>query len=325
MNKKHLIIAVTITLIVLIIALFKTYQGQGDINKVHGLVDIRQASLSFERSGKIQDLYVDEGDKVTKGKVLARLDTRALDHQINIQEQQCLKAKANLDEITEGFRVEEINQAKANVTALENKFELASRTYDRYENLLKSHSVSKQQRDDAYFSMKQAKGQLEEAKAVLSKLTKGNRVEDIVKAKAEFDGCIANREYLLYQKNTQSVIKAPFNGVIRTRKNEVGDMASPTSTVFELSMLDKKRIRVYATQVQLENIKVGKTATVDNSLGQTIEGTVAYISDTAMFTPKTVQTEELRASLVYEVRVDVEAPDNLLRLGQPVSVIFNDK
>ena len=126
MNKKHLIIAVTITLIVLIIALFKTYQGQGDINKVHGLVDIRQASLSFERSGKIQDLYVDEGDKVTKGKVLARLDTRALDHQINIQEQQCLKAKANLDEITEGFRVEEINQAKANVTALENKFELAS-------------------------------------------------------------------------------------------------------------------------------------------------------------------------------------------------------
>lgn len=102
MNKKHLIIAVTITLIVLIIALFKTYQGQGDINKVHGLVDIRQASLSFERSGKIQDLYVDEGDKVTKGKVLARLDTRALDHQINIQEQQCLKAKANLDEITEG-------------------------------------------------------------------------------------------------------------------------------------------------------------------------------------------------------------------------------
>ena len=121
--------------------------------------------------------------------------------------------------------------------------------------------------------MKQAKGQLEEAKAVLSKLTKGNRVEDIVKAKAEFDGCIANREYLLYQKNTQSVIKAPFNGVIRTRKNEVGDMASPTSTVFELSMLDKKRIRVYATQVQLENIKVGKTATVDNSLGQTIEYT----------------------------------------------------
>ena len=316
MNKKHLLIAVAITLIVLIIALFKTYQGQGDINKVHGLVDIRQASLSFERSGKIQDLYVDEGDKVSKGKVLARLDTRALDHQINIQEQQCLKAKANLDEITEGFRVEEINQAKANVT---------SRTYDRYENLLKSHSVSKQQRDDAYFSMKQAKGQLEEAKAVLSKLTKGNRVEDIVKAKAEFDGCIANREYLLYQKNTQSVIKAPFNGVIRTRKNEVGDMASPTSTVFELSMLDKKRIRVYATQVQLENIKVGKTATVDNSLGQTIEGTVAYISDTAMFTPKTVQTEELRASLVYEVRVDVEDPDNLLRLGQPVSVIFNDK
>ena len=97
MNKKHLIIAVTITLIVLIIALFKTYQGQGDINKVPGLVDIRQANLSFERSGKIQDLYVDEGDKVTKGKVLARLDTRALDHQINIQEQQCLKAKANLD------------------------------------------------------------------------------------------------------------------------------------------------------------------------------------------------------------------------------------
>ncbi len=325
MNKKLLIAAGGITLAVLAFALVTTYQGQGDINKVHGLVDIRQAALSFERSGKIQDLYVDEGDKVTVGTVLARLDTKALEHQIAIQEQQCIKAKASLDEMTTGFRVEDINQAKANVKTLENKLELATRTYDRYENLLKSRSISRQQRDDAYFSMKQVKGQLDEAKAVLSKLTKGNRVEDILKAKAEYDGCIANKEYLEYQKDSQSVIKAPFDGVIRTRKNEVGDMSSPSSYVFELSMLDKKRVRVYATQVQLENIKIGAKATVDNSLGQTLEGTVAYISDTAMFTPKTVQTEELRASLVYEVRVDVKDPDNLLRLGQPVSVIFNEK
>ncbi len=325
MNKKLLIVAGGITLAVLAFALVTTYHGQGDINKVHGLVDIRQAALSFERSGKIQDLYVDEGDKVTVGTVLARLDTKALEHQIAIQEQQCIKAKASLDEMTTGFRVEDINQAKANVKTLENKLELATRTYDRYENLLKSRSISRQQRDDAYFSMKQVKGQLDEAKAVLSKLTKGNRVEDILKAKAEYDGCIANKEYLEYQKNSQSVIKAPFDGVIRTRKNEVGDMSSPSSYVFELSMLDKKRVRVYATQVQLENIKIGAKATVDNSLGQTLEGTVAYISETAMFTPKTVQTEELRASLVYEVRVDVKDPDNHLRLGQPVSVIFNEK
>lgn len=321
MNKK-IIALLGVSLVTCLAALAYTYQGQGNLTRAHGNVDIRQSSLSFERSGKIRQLFVDEGQKVKQGQILATLDTQDLDHQIKIKLQQCKKSQAALDEMTTGYRQEDINQAKASVDRLENSYKLAVLTYERFQKLFKTKSTSEQQRDDTFFKMEETKGLLNEAKAKYKLLTSGNREEDVLKAQADHDSCKAQLEYLNYQKNGQSVIKAPYDGLIRTRKNEVGDMTSPSSSVFEISVIDKKRVRVYATQVQLQNIKLGSKVSVDDSLGNSIEGQVGYISNTAMFTPKTVQTEDLRADLVYEIRVDVVDKDNVLRLGQPVSVSF---
>ena len=88
-------------------------------------------------------------------------------------------------------------------------------------------------------------------------------------------------------------------------------------------MTDLKRVRIYLTEEQLPKVKLGSKVIISNANQDTVEGTVGYISDTAMFTPKTVQTEELRASLVYEVRVDVKDLNNILRLGQSVTASFN--
>ena len=93
----------------------------------------------------------------------------------------------------------------------------------------------------------------------------------------------------------------------------------------ELSVTDKKRVRVYLTERQLPLIRVGTAAFISGADDKKTEGTVAYISDTAMFTPKTVQTEDLRPDLVYEVRVDTNDPDNRLRLGQSVTVEFSEQ
>ena len=106
------------------------------------------------------------------------------------------------------------------------------------------------------------------------------------------------------------------------RLAEPGDMASPSRTIYQLSVADPKWIRAYLTERQLGLVKEGTLATVFTDTVGPVDGTVAFVSDTAEFTPKTVQTEDLRASLVYEVRITVRDPENRLRLGQPVTVEF---
>ena len=99
-------------------------------------------------------------------------------------------------------------------------------------------------------------------------------------------------------------------------------MTSPQATVFELSQIEAKRVRVYVSEKQLSAIRVNDKAFVLLPNGERLEGKIAKISNTAMFTPKTVQTEELRSDLVYEVRIDVNDPTGALRLGQPITVEF---
>lgn len=99
-------------------------------------------------------------------------------------------------------------------------------------------------------------------------------------------------------------------------------MASPSRTIYQLSVADPKWIRAYLTERQLGLVKEGTLATVFTDTVGPVDGTVAFVADTAEFTPKTVQTEDLRASLVYEVRITVRDPENRLRLGQPVTVEF---
>ena len=128
---------------------------------------------------------------------------------------------------------------------------------------------------------------------------------------------MARQEYVL--SNYQLV--APSDGVIRSRLLEVGDMASTTRPVFKLSLNDKKWARVYVKETDLPKIFEGQEAKIYlDGRTEPIIGQIGYISGTAEFTPKTVQTDELRTSLVYEVRVYADDPDNVLRLGMPTTV-----
>ena len=117
-------------------------------------------------------------------------------------------------------------------------------------------------------------------------------------------------------------MKAPINATVRSRLLEPGDMASPERPVYALAITDPKWVRAYIAEVDLGRIKPGMSAsvTIDSHPDQPIPGRVGYISSVAEFTPKTVQTEELRTSLVYEVRVYVDDPGDRLRLGMPATV-----
>ena len=149
----------------------------------------------------------------------------------------------------------------------------------------------------------------------------GPRLEDIAEAEAQLAVAHAELDRLNYRL-TQAELKAPINATVRSRLLEPGDMASPERPVYALAITDPKWVRAYILEADLGRIKPGMAAsvTIDSRPDESIPGRVGYISSVAEFTPKTVQTEELRTSLVYEVRVFVDDPGDRLRLGMPATV-----
>jgi HlyD family secretion protein len=117
-------------------------------------------------------------------------------------------------------------------------------------------------------------------------------------------------------------LKAPSAGVIQSRLIEPGEMVSPTRPAFTLALTDPKWVRAYVSEPDLGRVKEGQSATVisDSWPDQQFTGRIGFISPAAEFTPRSVETTDLRTSLVYEVRVWVEDPENKLRLGMPATV-----
>jgi len=126
----------------------------------------------------------------------------------------------------------------------------------------------------------------------------------------------------LRQELADIQLVAPIDAVVRTRLMEPGEMASPQKSVFSLAITDPKWVRAYVAEPDLGKLHTGMTASVvvDSFPDRRFEGWVGFISPVAEFTPKTVQTEELRTSLVYEVRVFVKDPSDQLHLGSPTTV-----
>ncbi len=152
--------------------------------------------------------------------------------------------------------------------------------------------------------------------------------QDLDNAKAAFDAEAAKRDAdtaqlaLLRQELKDAELVAPSNATVRTRVMEPGEMASPTRPVFSLALTDPKWVRVYVSESDLGHVHPGMRASVsvDAFPGRRFDGWVGFISPSAEFTPKSVETTDLRTSLVYEVRVFVMDRRDELRLGMPATV-----
>ncbi|MBP7000197.1 HlyD family efflux transporter periplasmic adaptor subunit [Amaricoccus sp.] len=289
---------------------------------LYGNVDIRQVALAFDGSGRISALEVEEGDAVRGGEVIGRLDTEALRLQAKAQEAAVEAQRQSLLELRAGSRPEEIAQARATLAGARADAALADLNRDRTARLVTSASsaVSQVDMDRADAASQSARAQVDHAAAALDLMLEGPRAEAIAAAGAQLHAAEAELELLRYQIG-QGELRAPGDAVIRSRLREPGDMVTPASPVFALALTKPKWVRVFVSEPDLGRIRPGMTAEVlTDSRPEPVPGRIGYISSVAEFTPKQVQTEELRTSLVYEVRVLVEDAADTLRLGQPVTV-----
>ena len=286
-----------------------------------GNVDIREVTLGFRVPGKLAKLAYDEGDKVKEGEVLASLDDEPYRNTVaNAQAQvESLRARLKLRET--GNRPEEIAQARSLVSEREATATNAGRLFKRSEELLAVKGVSIQDRDNAAASRDEAEARLKSARDNLALLEAGFRVEDIAQAKAD----LAQAEAALATATLQSkdtVLAAPSDGVILTRAQEKGAILQAGSAVFTLSLVNPVWVRAYVQEPDLGRIHPGMKVEIrtDSSLGKPYTGQIGYISPRAEFTPKTVETTELRTALVHRLRIVVDNPDEGLRQGMPATV-----
>lgn len=326
MNKKPLIAIAVVAVIAAAGGWWYTHRAAtpSDQLVLYGNVDLRQVSLAFNATERVAELAVREGDRVRAGQVLGRLDTRSLvlraaqsQARIGVQEQALLRLKT-------GSRPEEVAQANAQVAAAQADAELAQQQLARLQaigNTTAGRAVSQQDLDSAQARRKVALAQLDNARKAQQLVVTGPRKEDIGQAQAQLESARAELALMNHQL-TEAELKAPIDAVVRARLLEPGDMASPQRPAFTLAITDPKWVRAYVAEPDLGRVRAGQDATVstDSQPGEAIAGKVGYISSVAEFTPKTVQTEELRSSLVYEIRVMVDDRQDRLRLGMPATV-----
>lgn len=304
---------------------YHAYRGENKATlTLYGNVDIREVTLGFRVPGKLAKLLYDEGDKVKAGEVIARLDDEPYRNLVASAQAQVDSLRARLKLRETGNRPEEIAQARSLVREREAAAINAERLFKRAEELLADKGVSTQERDNAEANHKEARARLKSARDNLALLEAGFRTEDISQAKAD----LAQTEAALATASLQlkdTVLTAPSDGVILTRAQEAGAILQAGSPVFTLSLVNPVWVRAYVHEPDLGRIHPGMKVEIrtDSLGGKHYKGQIGYISPRAEFTPKTVETAELRTSLVYRLRIVVDNPDDGLRQGMPVTVTLD--
>jgi len=291
---------------------------------LYGNVDLRQVELPFNGTERVAEVLVQEGDHVARGQLLARLDTSRLAPQAARAEADLAAQQQAVDRLHHGNRPEEIAQARANVEAAVADEQNARAQYARLRSLSDSSSgraVSRQDMDAAKATLDTAEARVAVNQKALALELAGPRKEDIAQGEAQLRGGQAQLA-LLQQQLKDADLLAPLDAVVRSRIIEPGEMSSPQKSAFTLAIVDPKWVRAYVAEPDLGSVHEGMRAevTVDAFHDRRFPAWVGFISPVAEFTPKSVETTELRSSLVYEIRVFVRDPGNELRLGMPATV-----
>ena len=319
---RILVVAVLVVAVGIGLWYWKTRADEADDNQLvlYGNVDIRQVDLAVNDSERIAELFVKEGDVVEQGQKLAVLELDRFRYLVQQAEAALASQRQVVARLVAGSRPQEIEKAKADTAAAEASMIAAQQTLVRVKRLVEKKAYSQQDLDDAIAAADAAAARYRAAKAAMDLVIIGPRKEDIAEAKAQLKRLEA--ELALARHNlSDAVLYAPNRGIIQDRILEVGDMASPQSAVYTMALIDPMWVRAYVSEPDLGRVFEGMKAvvTTDSFPGKRYQAWVGFISPTAEFTPKPVETRELRTKLVYQVRVFVHNPSNELRLGMPAT------
>jgi HlyD family secretion protein len=292
-------------------------------DRLYGNVEIRQVDLAFNSEGEVVKMSKHEGDQVHAREVIAELDPATYKSAEALAVARRDAAQATLTRLLNGTRPEDIAQARANVANAKATQANATVSFERQKGLLLTNATPRQAVDDARRALDVANAQVALSEAALAEAVAGPRSEDIEVARAELRQSDASLALAQTQLGRTS-LHAPADGIIMTRVIEPGTVVLPTSPVYSMALTSEVWVRAFVPEPLLSRAvpNAGVRVYTDGRPDQPYEGRIGYVSPSAEFTPKTVETPELRTQLVYRIRVRLTAPDDGIRQGQPVTIVL---
>jgi HlyD family secretion protein len=300
---------------------FWLFFPRGGQNQLYGNVEIRQVDLAFNSEGRVATMLYHEGDEVHEGDLLATLDPGTYVNSLALAEAKSGSAKAQLDLLLAGSRFEDIDHARAALAASQADLAHAKVSYNRQAGLVSRGATPQQILDDARMALDSAQANVNAAQATLTELINGPRAQEIEQARAQF-GAAEAQVALAQTELGYTKLYAPVNGIIMTRVIEPGTVVLPSDTVYAMANTSEVWVRAFAPETMLGRVAPGTAVTIteDTPGTKVYHGRIGYVSPVAEFTPKTVETPDLRTQLVYRLRVRVTDADSELRQGMPVTV-----
>lgn len=325
MKKPVVLILAVVVIVALIGGGTWWYQSQQNNGlTLYGNVDIRTVNMSFRVGGRLQSLTVDEGDAIKQGQTLGQLDQAPYENALMQAKANVATAQAQYDLMMAGYRAEEIAQAAASVKQAQAAYDYAQSYLQRQQGLWNRKLLSANDLENARSSRDQALATLKSAQDKLSQYRAGNRPQEIAQAKANLEQAQAQLAQSTLDLH-DTVLTAPSDGTLLTRAVEPGSMLSAGSTVLTLSLTRPVWVRAYVDEKNLNQAQPGREILLytDGRPNKPYHGKIGFVSPTAEFTPKTVETPDLRTDLVYRLRIIVTDADDSLRQGMPVTLQFN--
>jgi membrane fusion protein YbhG len=310
--KQRILLVVVVGLIAVVTTVVLRSRGtDSDVLTASGTVEATDALLGFQSPGRIDTIAVREGDDVTAGEFLAALDQSDLVARREGALASSAAAGATLRELQSGSRQEDIAQARAAVTAAEQRLADAERDVDRSTRLNAGGAVSDEVLDKHTTVREVASADLERIRQVLALVEAGPRPERISAQTAivqQTEAAVAQIDAAI----SYASILSPFPGRITVRHREPGEVVAPGAPVLTLMNPEERWVRIYVMENQVGRVSVGQSVSIsaDAHTDRTYEGIISFIADQAEFTPRNVQTTEERVKLVYEVRVRISGDPN---------------
>jgi HlyD family secretion protein len=281
-----------------------------------GHVEATEVRLSAKVPGHVEVIGVEEGDRVTTGQEIARIDTT--DSRLALDAAIAERAQADAERRLRvaGSRKEDIAEAEAQVQRAQADLRGAQEDLERMEKLLASGSGTDKSRDDARTRRDMAAANLEAARERRRKLSAGSRPEEIDSATARVAAADAKIAQLK-QQIADATVKSPVDGVVTEKLAENGELLTRGTGLVVITELARPWLTVYVPEPDLGRVRLGQEAEVTTDAGQKRTGHVTFVSSQAEFTPKNVQTPEERAKLVYKIKIGLDNPDGLFKPGMP--------
>ncbi len=284
----------------------------------NGTIEATEVEISSKLPGRLAQLLVKEGDQVQANQVIAHLDMSEVEAEVAQQRAALARAEAQLRELLAGSRIQEVEEARANLQQAEDNLNLARDDWNRFDNLFKEGAVSAQERDRAKNRIEIALSQVKAAQERYALMRIGPRSEVIEAARHERDRAKAVLG-MAQVRLRDSVILAPLAATVLTKRAEQGEVVNPGFPIVILIDPDDLWLRVYIPESEIGLVSIGQAAavTVDSFPNRRFEGTVVEISSKAEFTPRTVQTKKERVNLVFGVKIRLDNRERLLKPGMP--------